>query len=400
MKENLLALESAVLWLILLPSATSAQYAIYQNLGVNFSVVGRTNNQAQLLLNCEAGVNYVIESSPDLQNWTWVLGNSDSNVLRSFSVAAPNDTSFYRVGRPILPLFQAALAAYGNIDFKAGIVTADSFDSGDLNYSTGTNGVYVLQYDPAKDKANGDIITDSLVTNSLNIGNAVIKGTIRTGQTGSPSIGPNGSIGDLAWVNGGKLGIEAGHYNNDMNVNWPDVALPNVTWTVPAPANYWANGVYYKYYLTEGNYQISDFNGSVYVASGQVNIYIPRAGRISQTGGDQIYIAQPLQQCWFARLSLYVGVPSARLGGNGVINSTGSALGFIYFGLPTNTNFIFSANTNLTGSIYCPEAVLSLIGVSTNTYDFIGAYMANTVTLNGKFNFHFDENLERIGPGR
>src|SRR5262249_16270393 len=111
MKKNLLAVGSALLWL-LLPCATFAQ-PLYQNLGVNFSVTGWTNNQAQLLLSCESGVNYVIESSTDLQNWTRVLANSDSSILRSFIIDATNDASFYRVGRGILPVFQAALAASG-----------------------------------------------------------------------------------------------------------------------------------------------------------------------------------------------------------------------------------------------------------------------------------------------
>ena len=121
------------------------------------------------------------------------------------------------------------MAAKGQIDFKGNNVATDSFDSGDPRYNTGG------LYDATKDKANGDVATDSNVTNSLSVGNSNIKGTIRTGPAGTPSIGPNGSVGDLAWVNGGNIGIEPGHYYNDMNVNWPDAVVPNVTWFTATP---------------------------------------------------------------------------------------------------------------------------------------------------------------------
>jgi hypothetical protein len=400
MKKNLLALGPVWLWPLMLPCATFAQ-PLYQDLGVNFSVTGWTNNQAQLLLSCESGVTYAIESSTDLQNWTWMLANSDSNILRSFMIAAPSSAAYFRVGRIHLPVFQAALAASGTIDFRGNNVTTDSFDSADPNYSAFTIDGWGL-YDPAKDKASGDVITDSATPNSINVSNALIRGTIRTAPAGQAAIGPDGSVGDLAWVNGGNLGVEAGHYRNDMNVNWPDVALPSVPWVTPAPANTYINGVFYKYYLTEGNYQISDFIGSTYVASGLVNIYVPPTGRIHQTGEDVIYVAPPGPPgpYWDTRLHLYAGVNSAVLAGNGVTNAGDAAVNFIYFGLLTNTNFIFAANANFTGCLYCPEAALSLTSASTNTYDFAGACIGKSITVKSNLNFHFDENLQRIGPGR
>ena len=39
-------------------------------------------------------------------------------------------------------------------------------------------------------------------------------------------------------------------------------------------------------------------------------------------------------------------------------------------------------------------------GGGSDTYDFVGASITKSVKMNGKFNFHYDENLRRIGLGR
>jgi len=58
------------------------------------------------------------------------------------------------------------------------------------------------------------------------------------------------------------------------------------------------------------------------------------------------------------------------------------------------------ANANFVGAIWAPQADFTLGGGGNNTYDFIGAVVTRSVKLNGHFNFHFDENLERIGFAR
>ena len=83
-----------------------------------------------------------------------------------------------------------------------------------------------------------------------------------------------------------------------------------------------------------------------------------------------------------------------------MINATGNALNFEYFGLPSNTAFGLSANAAFVGIIYCPNAAFSLGGGGVNSYDFVGASVSKSIKMNGSFNFHYDENLRRIGPGR
>src|SRR6266567_2837285 len=289
-------------------------------------------------------------------------------------------------------LLSVAMAAKLNINLSGNNVSSDSFDSTDTNFST--NGLY----DASRTKAGGDIVTDDTIINTFNVGNANIKGIIRTGPNGAPAIGPNASVGDSAWVTAGTKGIEPGHFFNDMNVDWPDVALPSATYLPPTVANTNINGVNYKYYLTSGNYQISDFTGSVYV-DGNAVVYVPPAGTLKLSGQDQIYVA-PNSLLHPTSMKLFVGTATASLGGQGVINATGNAINFIYYGLPSNTALNFSANAAFVGSIYCPNAAFTLGGGGNNNYDFVGASVSRTVKMNGNFNFHYDENLRRIGPGR
>ena len=139
------------------------------------------NGQVQLTLTGEAGVSYAIESSSDLQNWTSVVTNSDRAIRRVMTVDALDGESFYRASRGLLPLFAFAVAAQQRISLNGNNVAIDSFDSGDPNYSTGG------LYDPAKNKDNGNVVTDD--TNSLNIGSATIMGHVRTGPGASISSG-------------------------------------------------------------------------------------------------------------------------------------------------------------------------------------------------------------------
>src|SRR5439155_14348347 len=153
------------------------------------------------------------------------------------------------------PLFVVAMAATGTIDIKGNNLDTDSFDSGDPNYSN--NGLYPVGQ-ISKTKANGDICTDSTLTDTLNISNANIKGSVKTGPgINTIEIGANGSVGDRAWVDGGNLGIQTGHSTTDFNVLFPDVSLPSTTWMPPTSGNYNIDGTNYQYiFLTSGDYTL------------------------------------------------------------------------------------------------------------------------------------------------
>jgi hypothetical protein len=332
--------------------------------------------------------------------WHYNYASAASQSMFAAVGTSPTATGLTNVTRGVVvatkvdALFNVAMAALQTIDFNGKNVATDSFDSADPLYST--NGLYPYG-NVNKTKANGDVVTDDTITNSLSVGNATIKGLVKTGPNGTVAIGPNGSVGDRAWVEGGSSGIETGHFSDDMNVLFPSVTLPTTTWlpVVQAPGGTKVNGDSYDYIiLTGGDYSLPGLTGSLYIGS-NVTVRIKCTGDVKLTGSsDQIHIASG------GSVIFYMASGSFSLGGNGLVNENGNAASFYYFGLPSNTSVGFNGNANFVGAVYAPQAAFSLGGGGNNTYDFIGASVSKSVRMNGHFNFHYDENLARNGFGR
>ena len=70
---------------------------------------------------------------------------------------------------------------------------------------------------------------------------------------------------------------------------------------------------------------------------------------------------------------------------------------FQYWGLPSNTSLTWNGNNTYVGTVYAPETDFSCGGGGSTAFDFQGACVVNTLSLNGHFSFHFDENLSRLG---
>jgi hypothetical protein len=205
------------------------------------------------------------------------------------------------------------------------------------------------------------------------------------------SVGANGSVGDKPWHLAGNKGIQPGARTDDMNVSFPDVTPPFTGGTIPGSGT--TGGTNYSYVLGSGNYMLPelDLKGQHKMAvTGAAVLYV--TGDLALGGNAFIYIAPG------AKLQLYVGGASADFAGNGVANSGGNATNFYYYGLPSNTSLKLSGNSAFTGAIYAPNADFTLGGGGSDPYDFVGASVTGTVRLNGHYNFHYDENLERVGP--
>jgi hypothetical protein len=282
------------------------------------------------------------------------------------------------------PLFRGSMAARVNVDLKGNNIATDSFDSADPNYST--NGLY----DPTKRKAGGDIATTQGI---INVQNANVMGTLYTGPGGSYTVGPSGSVGDVAWVTGGNNGLESGHYKNDFNMDFPIVLAPYQSGVPPQGGT--ISGTNYAWILGSGNYMDSDVGGASF-KSGDI-ILVTGAAKVYVTGNFQMSSSATLIIAPGASLQLYVGGANTTIS---TVNNAGNCSSFSYFGLPANTSITLGGNDSFMGTIYAPQADLTLSGGGNNTLDYQGAISVNTIGMNGHFNFHFDENLKRAGPIR
>lgn len=121
------------------------------------------------------------------------------------------------------PIFARGLVAKGNIEWT-GTIASDSFDSQDSHHST--NG----RYDPSKRKDNGSV---GSVTGSFLMGGGLIYGGASIGPLGSFDA-QGGSVGDLPWHAGGNTGVQPGHFNDDLNLSFPDVVPPFTGGTIPS----------------------------------------------------------------------------------------------------------------------------------------------------------------------
>jgi hypothetical protein len=280
-------------------------------------------------------------------------------------------------------LFAKGLVAKGQITLNGNNIIVDSFDSADPSYSS--NGLYVV----SRRKDNGDVATNSGLVNSLSSGNANIYGHVSTGPGGSVGIGNNGAIGDLAWQASGADGIQPGYFSDDMNVSFPDVALPFNTGFTPG------NAAGYQYVIdSSGDYRVPSLSGSLLVKS-NVQARLIVDAEINLTGQDKIII-QP-----GASLNLYMAGTVAKIGGNGVVNQGGNATNFFYWGTTANTSLAVNGNGSFTGVIYAPNASFTMNGGGSSTLeDVTGASVSKTVQMNGNFNFHYDENLGRLDLNR
>jgi hypothetical protein len=309
-------------------------------------------------------------------------------IVAQAKVQAPLSTNLIsrtvKVRTCLNALFAKGMVARLNVTLNGNNISVDSYDSNDPLHST--NG----RYDPNKRKDNGTVATNSGDPNMFSTGNANIWGKIATGPGGLASAGPNSCIGNNVWHDGGNKGIQPGAATDDMNMCFVDVTCPVKSGFNPSSGT--VNGTNYTYVLGKGDYEISGsktFGGKV-IVTGQARLLV--SSDVQFSGSDFLYI-QP-----GASLALYVSAPKASIGGGGIQNDTGQPSSFVYYGLPSNTSLSYSGNAAMVGAIYAPNADFSMGGGGQNVYDFAGACVTRTITMNGKFNFHYDENLEKVGP--
>lgn len=195
-----------------LPDGSS--YTVYITNGANPMVTARAYVQVGSFLNMAQGLSAGFFAAAG-------VGTTPLTVTRAVAVACSKPN-----------IFTAAVAVKGNIDLKGNGVYSDSYDSS--NPAKSTNG----QYDSSKYSGDkGDIATNGGITNSVNVQNGNIYGTLHTGPSCPVSVGPNGAVGTHAWQ-ASNSGLEPGYVLQDANFTFPDTTFPNTsTYQPPTSGN-------------------------------------------------------------------------------------------------------------------------------------------------------------------
>jgi hypothetical protein len=266
-----------------------------------------------------------------------------------------------------------------SIDIGGASSMVDSFDSTDPTKST--NG----QYDPVKAGDKARLACNSSLPACIWCGNGKVYGNLLTKFGGTAGVGSSGSVGDRDFVNSaaGRAHIQAGHWTNNLVASFPDVQPPFTAGAAMGPGTY--AGTNYTYLVGDGSYyfpsNLSLALGQAMMVTGDATVYV--TGSLTVNGGAFVALAPG------ARLTLYLGGPTASIGGGGVLNANGIPQNFSVFGLPTLTSAVYNGGAQFIGTIYAPEADWTLSGGS-GTY---GAIVANSVYLTGGMNLHYDESL-------
>ena len=348
--------------------------------GPVLSAPAKAGTNFQFTLTGESNAAYVVQSTSELPDWSVVVTNRSREGTRALQVPAPKANRFYRAYRMPEAYFQYALAAQEGITFS-GSTWVDSFDSGDPNWST--DGLY----DPLKiGRSNGSLAVNygSMSLGSA-LGSAHIMGFLLTAPEGSVTLGPNGSVGSSAWQ-ASNDGIQPGYRMVGQGVYMPTVSVPFTTGFVPGAGV--VGGSFYSYVFGDGNYTMSTFNGGSGIVTGHSSVHVRNVFNLS--GSDRLVIAPG------ASLRLYVGAPSAVIGGGGIVNQTAYATNFQYYGLAANTSVKLLENS-LIGTIYAPGAVF-VFNSMTGSNQLSGAVVSRTVWVSGSAQIHFDERLAVSGP--
>ncbi len=299
-------------------------------------------------------------------------GTNDPYIYASGFIPSPLQTGSY-ISRTVKvtctnpPVFGFAFAAIYNIQLNGNGVASDSFNSALTNLSTGG------QYDPLKHSSNGNVAS---VYGPVNFGNHTIDGSLSLGPDVTSSTVTSGQV--------------TGQIYTDFNVSFPDVTLPQTTW-LTSPTKL-VNGVLSYDFSTSGDYIVSSSLPIVVEPGVTVRVQVttptfaPAGIHVMSTNGIS------------GTLNVYQVSGTATLNGNVVIDNQ-RAGSFYYYGLPGVTSVTWGGTSTFIGVIYAPEAALTLNGGGTSN-NFIGACVAKSITLNGHYDFHFDEDLLTHGPRR
>ena len=349
------------------------RYVRVDNWGTNYYDVYITNFNNSPVVTAVGVATWQSYSSASPQAYFATIGvdtrSSSARVAkRTVSVQTKTD-----------PLFAVAMAAVSTINLNGKNIATDSFNSADDKHSI--NGLYPFGQ-PSMVNSNGDVCTLATIIDSIDVGNAKIHGKAKTGPKGTVTVGPDGYV--------------TGAIDDDFNVKFPNVTMPDGTWLPVPNTSVTVDGTTYPYAITSlvpADYLLNGLSSSLYIAS-NVTCRIWITGNVNLTGTKEIKIDNG------ASVKMYMQGSTFKVSGNGIVNDNGNASSFYYYGLPSNTAIDFGGNGGFVGAIYAPQAAFSLGGGGSDTFDFIGASVTKTVQMNGHFNFHYDENLRKIGPGR
>jgi hypothetical protein len=315
--------------------------------------------------------------SHNLNGGTYYVNGSGNIITSTGIVSAPITgdpiARIVQVNAQRQGLFSKGMISMTFITMNGNDIATDSYNS--TNNAQSNNGAWNGYVG-----TNGDV---AAVNGIVNIGNHTIDGNLY--------LGPNSSF-----TGGNVLGTTY----TDWNSQFPDASLPTTDANGNALPSTWpdAPGTSSSHTITNNGYYTIRDTGDITVAAGvtatldvQVFSYDLSKTTITIMGGTTNA----------GTIVMYQEAGNVTLGGSssgGAYNNppaipSNRPRNFTYFGLKDVTSVTLGGATDFVGVIYAPEADVKLNGGGSGV-NFIGSIVMKSVTMNGHYNFHYDESLK------
>ncbi len=311
-------------------------------------------------------------------------GGKKPNVTAIGYARAPLTTNF--IERTIVAglqktnvIFTKAMIARKHI--RAGKTSlVDSFDSGSSKYSTGG------KYDPAKRKATASVAATSNKKNAIKIDNAKFYGDAAVLKDGNIEFKNKGTLGDVAWVDGGNIAAQSGKVASGFTYEFPVVVEPWPAGTGTAPT---AGAKYAdkenQYLLGTGNYELSG------------NITLTKPLIVKSNATATLYLRGDFKASEDiiihkgATLKIYMNGHKFEINDRDVKVNDADASQFQYYGMPKNKDFKMKkkGDVEFHGAVYAPNAKIKIEGGN----NFIGSVVGKCIHMKHDGQFHYDEGL-------
>ncbi len=298
-------------------------------------------------------------------------------------------------------LFANGLVAKDVLTFSGGNASVDSYDSRLGAYDASLGGGATNRY------PRGSAGSGSVAVNSFTLSNSDIFGyvSIGTADYSGLDVGPNGIIAGSFSATGGT--IDYSRVTTDFTTNFEDT-------TAPTAAGYAIGSISGATSLPRGG-DIAAADGKFYYdvtsisLSGAASRILGIVGgndvviRITSTTGTGVSVTgnASIQVNGGASLELYAS-NDVDIGGNGIANANDPAA-FQFWSTQTASSagtqsVSIHGNGQLSAVVYAPNADVTMNGGGSSG-SIYGAVVADTITVTGGSEFHYDEALSDMTDG-
>lgn len=334
--------------------------------------------------------NYALGGAPEIIARATITPASEAPIEKWIRV-----TLFQR------SLFANGLVAKDTLTFSGGNAVVDSYDSRQGVYNANLGGGVFNRND------NGSAGSASVQVNSFTLSNSSIYGNVSIGTSDYTglSVGPNGLVGAFGTASGT---IDYSRVTTDFTTNFDDAVAPAVIGnTIPAiggattlPLGGHVAAADGKFYYDVPSISLSGAPSKVLsIAPG--NDVVIRITAPGGTTGVSVSGNASMQVLAGSSLELYAEA-DVSIGGNGIANSNDPAAFMFYSTRPNSAagtqSISVSGNGQLSAVVYAPNADVTMNGGGSSG-QVMGAVVADSITVTGGSEFHYDEALAALSTG-